>query len=93
MSVSTLNVSQPTQYSVPVSLDRICCFFDGLQATMGCPKIPLFQKGFRCLYSLLEKLLEVETDVVGTTGFQIEFFDLQSFKGFELRRLQVVLIF
>ena len=71
---------EPAQDPIPMSLYGISRFFDGLQPAVGCPEIPLFQKGFRRGGRLLVELLEIEPDMVGAAGFQVEFFNRQLFK-------------
>ena len=52
--------------------------FDGLQAAVGCPEVPFLQKSLGGLSRLLVQFLEVESDMVGTAGFEVELFDRQS---------------
>ena len=58
-----------------MALYCISRLFDGLQAAVGCPEVPFLQKGLRRVGRLLVQFLEIESNMVGTAGFEIKFFD------------------
>ena len=63
--------------------------FDGFQAAVGGPEVPLLQEGCRHLPWLIPELLKVHPDVVGTGGFEIQFLDLKGSESCCLIRLEI----
>ena len=75
---------EPAQYSIPVALYCVSRLFDGLQAAMSRPEIQLLKKGFSSRNRLLVQLLEIESNLVGSAGFEVKLFDRQLLKQFGL---------
>ena len=63
--------------------------FDGFQTAVGGPEVPLLQEDLRRLKWLIPELLEVHSDVVGASGFEIQLLDLEGIKGRCLIRLEI----
>jgi len=61
---------EPAQHPIPM-LYCIGRLFDGFQAAVGCPKVPFFEKGLGGVGRLLVQFLEIESDMVGTAGFEV----------------------
>jgi hypothetical protein len=67
-----------------VAFDCMGCLYDRLQTAMSCPEIPFFQQALRPFICLVEYLLKVQLDMIGTTGFQVEFLQGKAGKFFSL---------
>ena len=66
--------------------------FDGCQAAVGGPEVPLLQEGLCHLERLIPELLKVHPNVVGTGGFKIQLFDLEGIESCCLIRLEITRI-
>ena len=68
----------------------ISSLFDWFQATMGSPEEPLFQKGLCRMWQLVEKFLEVEANVICTTGLQVKISRVKSSRDLTLREFDIL---
>jgi len=65
---------EPAQNPIPMAFYCISRFFGGLYAAVRCPEVPFLHKGLGGLHGLLVQFLEIESDMIGTTDFEVALF-------------------
>jgi hypothetical protein len=86
---------KPLEDTIPVAFNGVGGLYNRLQTAVSCPEIPFFQQTLRPFICLVEYLLKVQLDMIGATGFQVEFLQSKAVKLFSLffSALQLIYLF